>query len=357
MSMRKTIFIWLCTYLSLNVALNAQHIDRLGNALSSSTSSRDDLFYGIVFVIFIVLVFLLLNYVTRKQNYKRLKETSREKFKELISRRGLTQDEILLIHDWNKRTKVDFPDHFLTDRALFNKLTKEDVTNLTGKSVEEKNEKLKLLRSLREKNNFHKPPPYENLDNTKEIEANSPITVKVGAKVYKCQVMENTEEYLVVSMPDSPQTLGLKKGTIIIVGFYRQNEGHYLLKMRVAKTSGYPLNGLFLFHNYRVPLPKKRRYKRVPMHEDLTISVINGKNPSANPLQKKVVVSNFSAGGVRISNADNIKVDDFIVFSIRLDKKNFFENLRAKVIKKIIKPNDQIINAKFVRVSNRQRSA
>ncbi|MFC1504624.1 flagellar brake protein [Spirochaetota bacterium] len=310
-------------------------------------SSRHSINFGKTqFVIAFVLVFgfiLFMVYLNKKQKKKESLEESMSRYNLLSVKLKFTEEEKAFIDMISVKFGLEAKGVFIIDRSIFNTLIEryinEDMVRMSDLA---KSSFYTTISNLRRKLNFHKPDPHSIIRTTKEIDINQKISLHVGQRIYQSQVLENIEEYLIVTPPKyNDKHIIVSTGQDIYFYFYRSKDGHYRIKTKVIKLIPEPMYSLGLEHTKKIKLPVKRQYLRAIVSMETTFTVLGSDffhssqpNPATVFKNKHGTIVNISGGGAAVITSEDIDIGSYVILDFKLSIR-VISNLQAKLLKKV----------------------
>ncbi|OHD64305.1 MAG: hypothetical protein A2096_11860 [Spirochaetes bacterium GWF1_41_5] len=317
----------------------------IGNqAIMEAFTSRPTAKVGkieVIIVLVIIAAFIgLMIYMQRKQKEKERIEASIQKYRLLSGKLKFTDEEKAFCEMMLRRYNISAKGDFITDRKMYNSLTTKFFEDeVSAYDEERKNIYYSLIGSLRKKSGFHKPPPKEVIITTKELEINQRININVNKKNYPAQVIENLEQYLVISSPMyDGKHIFIASGQELFLYFYRPRDGHYRIKTRVIKIIPEPMYSLCLEHINNVKAPVKRHYLRAELDVECSFTLLPKDffqiDSSLIQKNKRGKVGNISGGGLFLTSSEEVDIGAYVILDIPIGKK-MLTDLRGKIMKKI----------------------
>ena len=171
---------------------------------------------------------------------------------------------------------------------------------------------------------------------------NSKLEILIDEKYFNSNIQDITEEYIAISIPiNAGEYVPLSRGTMIDVVYY-EGENCYKFNSSVIGRKFENIPILLIAKPKEIKKIQRRKYVRVP-----TISTVKYKNiknePRTNPAivkddeYLKAVLLDLSGGGMRIKVSEEIKLNDFLLVSLTVNKE---EILIVGQAKRIIKDDD-----------------
>lgn len=168
---------------------------------------------------------------------------------------------------------------------------------------------------------------------------NKKLEILFDEKYFKSNIQDITENDISINIPsNSGKYLPLSKGDIIDVIYYEE-ENLYKFKSAVIGRKFENIPILIIEKPNEIKKIQRRKYVRVPL-----IRTVKYKNlkmePRTNPgtldesEYTQAILVDLSGGGMRIKVSEEIKINDFILVSLTVNKENIIIVGRAKRIEK-----------------------
>ena len=312
---------------------------------------------GIIALLGIVILFVTLWVINRIRHKKIEIAKSKRIFGQIVKRRKIDYMEEKLIMEMINIASINYFSNILTNRNVFNKAVDTYVTTKLSQTPEVHVKPiLERIKAIRIKSTFHRPISFRSLTTTKEIELNTSVSIEANGKRFKSSVSQNDELYLSIPLPSAAKNLHLSSNKDIFLGFFIKNDGHYRIKMNIAKISSDTPPIVYLKHTLSSSLsPKKREYSRVRVALQTTFELIvksdSEKKVENEKVKFKGIISNISAGGAEIRSKRNIPTGVFVIFDLSLESDETLKNMKAMVIRKVVKIGYFIYNIKYIGIS------
>ena len=168
---------------------------------------------------------------------------------------------------------------------------------------------------------------------------NKKLEILIDEKYFKSNIQDITEDYIAISIPiNSGEYLPLSKGAIIEVIYYEE-ENLYKFKSSVIGRKFENIPILLISKPNEIKKIQRRKYVRVPLIRNVKYKNIKN-HPRTNPTTVdkseylKAVLVDLSGGGMRIKVPEEIKLNDFILVSLTVDKEDILIVGKVKRIQK-----------------------
>lgn len=168
---------------------------------------------------------------------------------------------------------------------------------------------------------------------------NKKLEILVDEKYYNTNIQDLTEEYIAISIPiNAGQYVPLSKGTIMDVIYYEE-ENLYKFKSSVIGRKFENIPILLISKPKEIIKIQRRKYVRVPLLK--AAKYVNLKNkPKTNPkdIEKseylRAVLVDLSGGGMKVRVSEEIKMNDFILLDLVVNKEDILIVGQAKRIQR-----------------------
>ena len=168
---------------------------------------------------------------------------------------------------------------------------------------------------------------------------NKKLEILMDEKYFKSNIQDITEDYIAISIPiNSGEYLPLSKGDIIEVLYYEE-ENLYKFKSSVIGRKFENIPILLISKPKEIKKIQRRKYVRVPLIRNVKYKNIKNQ-PRINPSTideseyTKAILVDLSGGGMRIKVPEEIKLNEFIMVSLTVNKENILIVGKAKRIQK-----------------------
>ena len=156
---------------------------------------------------------------------------------------------------------------------------------------------------------------------------NKKLEILVDEKYFSSNIQDITDEYIAISIPiNAGEYVPLSKGTSIDVIYYEE-ENLYKFQSSVIGRKFENIPILLIAKPKEIKKIQRRKYVRVPIIT--TVKYKNLKNePRINPSTvaqseySQAVLVDLSGGGMRIKVSEEIKLSDFLLVSLTIDKED-----------------------------------
>jgi len=160
-----------------------------------------------------------------------------------------------------------------------------------------------------------------------DFKVNKKLEILVDEKYFNSNVQDVTEDYIAISIPiNSGEYVPLSKGTFIDVIYY-EDENLYKFRSSVVGRRFENIPILLIAKPKEIKKIQRRKYVRIPIIS--TIKYINLKNqPKTNPSTLnaseylKATLVDLSGGGMRVRVSEEIKMNDFILVVLTINKED-----------------------------------
>jgi c-di-GMP-binding flagellar brake protein YcgR len=160
-----------------------------------------------------------------------------------------------------------------------------------------------------------------------DFEINKKLEILVDEKYFNSNIQDVTEEHIAISIPmNSDQYLPLPKGTIIEVIYYEE-ENLYKFKSVVIGRKFENIPILLIAKPREIKKIQRRKYVRVSIVN--AVKYVNLKNaPKTDPKAvlnseySKAILLDLSGGGMRVKVSEKIKLNDYLLVSLTVDKED-----------------------------------
>ena len=293
---------------------------------------------GIVILAVLAFIITLLKRIIKKAGRIR---NSGIRMLDLARKRAFEPNEIRTAELLCSHYDIKEKDLLLLDRAVFNDAAEKFInTELPGLDIATRTACYQALHSMRIKNKFYKPPAHMTLITTKEIEINQKLLLRIANREFPVIVLENLEEYLIITPPKfKGRSVLIPKGREVVISFWRPGDGHYRIKTSVVNTMPVPMLAICLAHTSIFSKSIKRKYERADFRLGCTFLLVDKEffksGASRHYEVKNGTILNISAGGLNFVSPVNIEKSSYVSMSFSFDKKFIINDLRGKVLKKM----------------------
>jgi hypothetical protein len=308
--------------------------------------------YVVALCIASTIVFSLVYVIYKKYRHKKEQiRIENQKFNNAVMRLKFSTEEMELIKKIASQFRIKDVYGFITTREYYNNTISLYLKKISSENYLQQVYIFSLLTNIRKKIGFCTPAPNGKIITTKEIPLQTMIHLKVGRFVYRSEIIDNTEQYLVTSIPEYIKTEHLKKNVPVIMSFYYPNHGHYHLKTQLRKVEQHGVSQLSFSHTDNVPLPRKRKSKRFMVHSSCDIYMLSDMNEKNQNIKRNTQMTgkmlDISAGGCRLSSYSDIYFNTPIKLKFDIGKKYAFNDIVGKTIRKTKSNGHYIYNIKF----------
>ena len=172
-----------------------------------------------------------------------------------------------------------------------------------------------------------------------DFKVNKKLEVLVDERYFNSNIQDITEDYIAISIPiNAGEYVPLSKGTMIDVIYY-EDENIYKFKSLVIGRKFENIPILLISKPAEIKKIQRRRYVRVPLIS--IVKYINLKseprtNPSTiNPSEySKALLVDLSGGGMKVKVPEQIKLNDYLLVSLTINKEDILIVGRAMRILK-----------------------
>lgn len=162
-----------------------------------------------------------------------------------------------------------------------------------------------------------------------DFKINKKLEILVEERYFNSNIQDITEEYIAISIPiNAGEYVPLSKGTVIDVIYY-EDENLYKFKSVVIGRKFENIPILLISNPKEIKKIQRRRYVRVPLIK--TVRYINLKNePRTNPSTinpseyKSAMLIDLSGGGMRAKVPEQVKLNDYLMVSLTINKEDIF---------------------------------
>lgn len=172
-----------------------------------------------------------------------------------------------------------------------------------------------------------------------DFKLNKKLEILIDEKYFKSNIQDITEDYIAISIPiNSGEYLPLSKGDIIEVLYYEE-KNLYKFKSSVIGRKFENIPILLILKPKEIKKIQRRKYVRVPLIRNVKYKNLK-REPRINPSTideseyTKAILVDLSGGGMRIKVPEEIKINDFIMVSLTVNKENILIVGKAKRIQK-----------------------
>lgn len=315
---------------------------------------NNQLTFALILGSFIAISLGVVLIVGKFKNKKDRIASSHKKAKQIFTHKKFSKAEQEMTIELAKAAKNPFISIILTNRLEFNRVVDLHLRiNLPHFSEHRRSNIIHDIHSIRSKIGFDKPPLLKHVTSTKEIAPITRINIQIGNKLFRSNVLDNTEEYLIVSLPQTTSEINIEANKKVTMSFLMSNDGHYQIKTKVIKAL-YSSHKAFIAHTYEIPPPKKRKGQRVKVYRQTTCLFSDDTSFKSGKVGKLLgIVTNISNGGMEMHAKKDIPIKSFIKTDIPTNNSDVIKNVNLKIIKKKRKNNYFVYNFKFLDVSNK----
>ncbi len=166
---------------------------------------------------------------------------------------------------------------------------------------------------------------------------NKKLEILVDEKYFSSNIQDVTDEYIAISIPiNSGEYIPLSKGTAIDVIYYEE-ENLYKFQSSVIGRKFENIPILLIAKPKDVKKIQRRKYVRIPII--CTIKYVNLKNaPKTDPKTiknseyMKALLLDLSGGGLKVKTSVEVKLDEFLLVSLNINKEDILIVGQAKRI-------------------------
>jgi len=154
---------------------------------------------------------------------------------------------------------------------------------------------------------------------------NKKLEILIDEKYFNSNIQDITEEYIAISIPiKTGEYLPLSKGAIIDVIYY-EDENCYKFQSCVIGRKFENIPILLIAKPTEIKKIQRRKYVRIPLINTVKYKNLKNEprtNPSTVPQSEylRAVLVDLSGGGMRVKVSEEIKLNDFLLVSLTIDK-------------------------------------
>jgi len=160
-----------------------------------------------------------------------------------------------------------------------------------------------------------------------DFTVNKKLEILIDEKYFNSNIQDITDEYIGISIPiNAGGYVPLSKGTTIDVIFY-EDENCYKFESSIIGRKFENIPILLIAKPKEIKKIQRRKYVRIPLIS--TVKYKNLKNePRTNPstVEKseylQAVLVDLSGGGMRVKVSEEIKLNDFLLVSLTINKED-----------------------------------
>ena len=160
-----------------------------------------------------------------------------------------------------------------------------------------------------------------------DFTVNKKLEILIDEKYFNSNIQDITEEYIGISIPiNAGGYVPLSKGTTIDVIFY-EDENCYKFESSIIGRKFENIPILLIAKPKEIKKIQRRKYVRIPLIS--TVKYKNLKNePRTNPSTVakseylQAVLVDLSGGGMRVKVSEEIKLNDFLLVSLTINKED-----------------------------------
>ena len=158
---------------------------------------------------------------------------------------------------------------------------------------------------------------------------NKKLEVLIDEKYFNSNIQDITDEYIAISIPiNEGEYVPLSKGAIIDVIYYEE-ENLYKFKASVIGRKFENIPILLIAKPNEIKRIQRRKYVRVPLISKIKYKNLKGEsrtNPSTIDASEylRALIVDLSGGGMRVKLSEQIKLNDFLLVSLTVNKEDIF---------------------------------
>ncbi len=293
------------------------------------------LILGSIIVGIIGIIALIVSYIMRKKQDKKIEESAFKRFEDLCREHNLSNREINLLKHIVRAYKVkNLLNTFQNKSRLEAYFDKEllKYERLYDKNSPEVNKIKDMVKHILQQTNYHKPGKGQLLNSSKDLRIGQRIFIfQRGFKSKKPvlgSIIYLDDFYLAAIFYNVPEILdNVDTGSKIEVTFNRESDANYFFSSRVLKISrrtsqkGHA-HVVVLKHSDKLYRTQKRRYERLNVSMPVLIYPNAATRKTAAPVAKQETIMtnavDISQGGICLESKDQLPVDTLIKLDFTL---------------------------------------
>lgn len=310
--------------------------------------------YGFTFILVLVIIVAGILIISQIKNRKVLILKSRKRLGQLFIQKRFDQLEQSIANALINVANISYASNILTNRKEFNRAVNLYMhLKMPHFSQQRKEVTLDAIKSIRHKNGFDKHLPFKSIGTTKEIAPTTQVSVQIGNKSFKSTILENKENYLIISLPTITSGVDIAVNKKVVIRLFEEDNGHYEIKTNIVKVI-YSPHRICLKHTHHIPLPKQRKEDRIKVYRQTQCEFSNEPIFKTGEVGKLLgIVTNLSTGGLEMHAKKDIPIKSFIKIDIPTSNSDTIKDAKLQMLKKRRREDYFIYNFRFLEISNK----
>ena len=327
----------------------------------------------IVFAVMLFVLALVIELLRRRAVVKSNTASSKRDFDVLAARKGLTRQEIRLMYELAKRSRVLSPFPLAASAMRFDEAVHAELARLR-RTADEGDSVAQVYSAIRAKLELNEVPLGHALPSSRFLDVGQQFVVGQadarGELGYSCEVVELDDTGITVSWPargDEKANVRLEER--LRIAFWRSNDARYFFDTDVKSTRPEMEPRLVLRHTRDITRVQSRKFFRIEVSIPAVLHYVPGEHPDSGttvdmPVGTISRVRRFSArlttlsgGGMSMVCDQNIPVDSVLRSHIPLEGVGAPAPVACQVLVASVsrRPGKYVLRVQFIAIDEEDR--